>query len=112
LPTDDRFRRGLELFNERKFFECHDVIEALWLETDRSDPYRDLYKGVIQAAAAIYQHERGIPSGARGLFETSLSNLERYRPEALGLDVENLITGMRAFFKDFDPGHIPRVIYY
>jgi len=31
--VDGRFIRGLELFNEKNYFESHDVIEDLWLET-------------------------------------------------------------------------------
>lgn len=98
MTVDERFKKGLELFNEGEYFECHEVIEELWLETDPEDPYRDLYKGVIQAAAAIYQFERGILSGALGLFETSIKYLEIYRPKMLCLDVEKLIEGMNVCF--------------
>ena len=99
MVVDPRFKKGLELFNEGEYFECHEVIEELWLETDPKDPYRDLYKGVIQAAAAIYQFDRGILSGAAGLFETSIQYLESYKPKALGLDVQKLIQGMKTCFK-------------
>ena len=102
-----RFREGLRLFNEKKFFECHDVIEALWLETPAKDPYRDLYKGVIQAAAAIYQFDRGIFSGAKGLHKTSVEYLKKYRPKALGLNVEKLVKGLDRFFKDGHKGSVP-----
>ena len=96
MAVDARFIKGLELFKRREFFECHEVIEDLWLETPESDSNRDLYKGVIQAAAAIYQFERGILSGARGLQRTALLYLEKYRPQALGLDVDNLIRELNA----------------
>ncbi len=102
LPVDPRFKKGLKLFNEGEFFECHEVIEDLWLETPSDDPCRDLYKGVIQAAAAIYQFERGILSGAIGLYETSTAYLEKYKPEVLGLDVTKLIRGMRRCFKPLE----------
>ena len=95
---DERFTQGLHLFNEGEFFECHEVIEDLWLETLEEDVYRDLYKGVIQAAAAIYQFDRGILSGAIGLYQTSIVYLEKYKPSALGLDVVSLIDGMKICF--------------
>ena len=97
---DKRFEKGLELFERKEYFECHEVIEELWLETPADDPYRDLYKGVIQAAAAIYQLQRGILSGAKGLFRTSVMYLEKYRPRALGLDVDGFIERLKYFFKD------------
>ena len=103
--------RGLELFNEKDFFECHEVIEDLWLETPSEDPNRDLYKGVIQAAAAIYQWEREILSGARGLHKTAVKYLKKYEPAALGLNVEKLVRELNEFFKDFDEKRMPVLEY-
>ena len=94
MPADRRFLKGLELFNRGEYFECHEVIENLWLATPAEDPYRDLYKGVIQAAAAIYQWDRGVFSGARGLHRTAVGYLGKYRPEALGLNVEKMIENL------------------
>lgn len=100
--VDPRFKKGLHLFNEKEYFECHEVIEELWLETSSEDPHRDLYKGVIQAAAAIYQFDRGILTGARGLYRTSVKYLEEYSPKALGLNVKKLVLQMRRCFASFD----------
>ena len=101
MPADHRFAEGLKLFNEKEFFECHEVIEELWLETPESDENRDLYKGVIQAAAAIYQFDRGILSGAHSLYKTAVGYLEKYKPEALGLNVEKMIKEINACFIEF-----------
>ncbi len=102
MTVDPRFKKGLELFNEGEYYECHEVIENLWLETPSEDPHRDLYKGVIQAAAAIYQFDRGILTGAIGLFQTSIQYLEPYSPKSLGLDVQQLIEGMKACFNPLE----------
>ena len=102
MKADHRFIEGLKLFNTGDYFECHEVIEDLWLEVPSEDPCRDLYKGVIQAAAAMYQWERGILTGARGLYGTSKGYLERYRPESLGLNVEKLLSEMKIFFEPFE----------
>ena len=99
MTVDKRFKKGLELFNKGEYFGCHEVIEELWLETDPRDPYRDLYKGVIQAAAAIYQFERGILSGACGLFNASVGYLKSYQPKSLGLDVDRLINELKICFE-------------
>ena len=102
MSVDSRFTRGLELFRKHEYFECHEVIEDLWLETPESDTHRDLYKGVIQAAAAIYQFERGILSGARGLYKSAVAYLEKYRPSALGLDVHELIWELQTRLAELD----------
>ena len=83
------------------------MIEELWLETSSEDHCRDLYKGVIQAAAAIYQWRRGIPTGADGLFKTSVVYLEKYAPDALGLNVEKMVRDLRRFFKEKKEEVIP-----
>ena len=77
------------------------MIEELWLETPETDPHRDLYKGVIQAAAAIYQFKRGILTGAQGLYISSLVYLDKYKPTSLGLNVQRLINQMHLCFNDF-----------
>ena len=102
MSVDPRFLKGLELFNREEYFECHEVIEELWLATPTEDGYRNLYKGVIQAAAAIYQFDRGILSGALGLYETAMGYLEPYRPAALGLHVDKLIKDLESCFNELE----------
>lgn len=99
MKVDSRFEEGLALFNKKEYYECHEMIESLWLETPKNDPYRNLYQGVIQAAAAIYQLERGIASGARELHRTAKLYLEPYAPWALGADVEAILKRMDKCFK-------------
>ncbi len=96
MPVDERFKKGLELFNEENFFECHEVIEKLWLET--KDKNRNLYKGVIQAAVALHHLKRGNLNGAKHLFKTSTRYLTRYQPRTLGLNVKKLIEDMKTCF--------------
>ena len=96
VDLDPRVREGIELFNHRQFFQCHEVLEALWLETrDRS---RDFYKGLIQAAVACYHWSRSNPAGALSLYRTSSAYLEKYRPEHLGVDVERFLKQYRELF--------------
>ena len=104
MEVDPRFLKGLELFNNREFYECHEVIENLWLETSveksKSNEYRDLYKGVIQAAAALYQFQRGILGGAYRLYKSAIGYMEKYELAALGLDVHELIQDLHRCFSE------------
>lgn len=102
MSVDERFIEGLHLFNAGEYYDCHEVIEDLWLETPSEDPHRNLYKGVIQAAAAYYQYNRGILSGAIGLYRTAVMYLEPYSPIAMGLDVKGLLKELRAGFALLD----------
>lgn len=104
MTIDRRFKKGIELFNRRKFFECHEVIEGLWLETE--DEYKELYKGVIQAAVALHHLSRGNLTGANELHQTSQNYLKRYVPAAQGLDVEKLLKDMKICFQSHKSGRI------
>jgi len=90
--TDARFLKGLELFNCEEFFESHEVIESLWFET--KGIYKDFYKGVIQAAAAMHLLRKGTLSGAERLLSSSIKYLEPYQPVLMGLNVEKLISDL------------------
>ena len=106
MYVDERFKKGIELFNEQEFFECHEVIEDLWLATQ--DEYKDLYKGVIQAAVALHHLKRGNSRGAKKLYRTSTRYLTKYQPKALGLSVEKLIQGMKYCIEE-DKKKIPKL---
>jgi predicted metal-dependent hydrolase len=73
-------------FNQREFYEAHDVLEELWL-ADRSGANGAFYKGLIQLAGAFVhlQKQRLRPAGA--LFKLARANLEQYPASHDGLDV-------------------------
>ncbi len=78
VVCDDRanrvaFLRGVQLFNRGKFFESHEVWEALWRQSTGLE--RELLQGLIQAAAALIQLERGKLAGARSLMRRARQRL-------------------------------------
>ena len=44
---------GMELFNQGRYFEAHEALEAAW--RDESGPVRDLYRGILQVGV-VYLH--------------------------------------------------------
>lgn len=61
-PLSALGRKGLALFNEGAYYECHHALEAAWNEDTGAG--RNLYKGILQVAVAYYQIERGNYNGA------------------------------------------------
>jgi hypothetical protein len=47
---------GLLLYNEKKFWECHEVLEDVWLE-DVGDGVRYIPWAIIQCAASMYHYD-------------------------------------------------------
>ncbi len=83
--------QGIKEFNERKFFEQHETLEAAWRQEPR--PVRELYQGILQVGVAWYQIERGNLPGAVKIFERALKRLRRFAPACMGVDVARLIAG-------------------
>lgn len=89
ITVPGNFAIGCEEFNSALFFECHERFEEVWqMETGA---VRDLYKGLIQVAAAFVHLQRGKYIGAERLLRTALAYLAPYRAEgAMGFDVDQI----------------------
>lgn len=54
---DARYLAFFDLFNRQRFFEGHDVLEALWLK-ERTGPSGNFYKALIQLTGAFVHLQR------------------------------------------------------
>ena len=95
-------REYLDLFNTGKHHESHDVLEVVWLKLAKDDKYRDLYKGLIQVAAAIHQIRRSVHDGGMRLLKSSSEYLMRYENDSLGVDVKSLCREIEMAMKNID----------
>lgn len=71
---------------ERDYFECHEVLEELWLEEGRNP----LLQGLLQVAVGLYHHANGNVSGAVKLLTAALEKLEPHSDVVLGIDLAKL----------------------
>lgn len=66
--------RGINLFNERRYFEAHEEWEGEWrLMTEGGE--RTFFQGLIFAAGAFLHYVRQECAGARELLERSIDLL-------------------------------------
>jgi len=79
---------GIRLFNERQFFECHEVLEDEWRR--EREPRRLFLQALIHIAVGCLHFERGNPAGARGQFRKGLRKLRAYLPSCEGMDTARL----------------------
>jgi uncharacterized protein len=87
---DPRYLEGIEHFNKCDFFEAHEVWEELWADTQ--GPPRRFYQGLIQVAVCLHHFGNGNIRGAKKLYFGCRGYLEDYRPQYLGLDLDQLLT--------------------
>ncbi len=96
LSTDERerlFQAGIELFDQGRFFEAHEAWEEIWRST-APEP-KDLFQGLIQIAVALHQFfDLHRIEGPRRTLAKARRRLEPYLPEALGIDVSDLLAGV------------------
>ncbi|QYR23454.1 DUF309 domain-containing protein [Paenibacillus sp. sptzw28] len=84
---DEKFVHFVVLFNvDEDYFECHEVMEELWLEEGRNT----LYQGLLQAAVGLHHWRNDNFSGAVKLFTQAENKLAHYPDEMMGLDLRQL----------------------
>jgi len=85
--------RGIDLFNHRDYFACHEVLEAAW-NAERG-PIRTLYKGILQVGVGCYHLLRRNYKGAAIKLQTGADYLEPFAPACIYVDVARLIADAR-----------------
>lgn len=81
-------------FNAGRYFEAHEVLEAVWLPR-RGGADARFYQGLIQLAGAFVHLQKQRPAPAVRLFRLAEDNLTRYGETHLSLElgaVRRLIT--------------------
>jgi hypothetical protein len=70
-------RRGVELFEQGRYFDAHEPWETIWRSRD-PEP-RELYQGLVQVAAGFHHwFTRGRAGAAARLLERGARRLEAY----------------------------------
>ena len=87
LPSE--FWQGIEEFNQRQFYACHDTLEAIWLES--CDPQKTFYQGILQIAVACYHLSNHNWKGTLMLLGEGIRRLRKYEPSYGGIQVEPLV---------------------
>ncbi|MDX1521886.1 MAG: DUF309 domain-containing protein [Anaerolineae bacterium] len=85
---------GIELFNTREFFDCHEVIEEAW--NKEQAPVRVMYQGILQIGVACYHVQNKNWRGAMKLLERGIPKTQRFAPTCMGLDLAALVTAAEA----------------
>ncbi len=85
---EEKFQRGVALFNSGEFFLAHEVWEELWM--NEAEPEKTFLQGLIQLAAAFHHYVRGNSAGAQSLLAAAAVKLQRFAPNHRGIAVDEL----------------------
>jgi CheY-like chemotaxis protein len=81
--------QGIEQFNRREFYACHDSIELVWM--DEPGDVRLLYQGILQISVAFYQVQQGNWPGMVKMMARGKGKLLPFLPRCQGIDLEGLL---------------------
>jgi predicted metal-dependent hydrolase len=83
------FWQGIEEFNQQKFYNCHDTLEALWMEA--GEPQKKFYQGILQIAVSCYHLSNRNWRGAVILLGEGTRKLTEYQPAYEEINVSQLV---------------------
>ena len=82
------FFDGLRAYEEKDFFEAHELWEKLWSEYYLAD--RTLIQGLIQLAVSFVHLGNGNLNGAKSLLKKSADKLSSFSGVHRGINIDNL----------------------
>ncbi|GGH15977.1 DUF309 domain-containing protein [Paenibacillus segetis] len=104
-----QFVAYLIYFNrDRDYFECHEVLEELWLEQNK-DP---LYKGLLQVAVGLYHFRNGNVTGGVKMLRSAAERLAAYPPDILGINLGKLRDEVEVYTRALEAYHDQPFDYY
>ena len=97
---DEALREGIDLFNQERFWEAHEVLEEIWHPATGVD--RDTIQGLILTAAALVHYqkdEKTVCVSILGRAQEKLGTLDQFK----GLDIRSLRTSIERILEDKTP---------
>ena len=97
---EETLREGIDLFNQERFWEAHELLEEIWHPATGVE--RDIIQGLILTAAALvhYQkNENAVCVSILGRAMEKLGGFDNFK----GLDVKRLRAGIEKTLKDNTP---------
>ncbi|USG66857.1 DUF309 domain-containing protein [Brevibacillus ruminantium] len=88
MSYPEQYHQFIELFNKKEYYECHDLLEEIWME-DKSNKF---LQGLLQMAVGLYHFSGGNIKGARWMFTNSRKYLTPYSPRYWDLDVDEVLS--------------------
>lgn len=96
-----RFLDGIEKFNDKKFYKCHDILEDVWFDVRGKD--RSFYQGLIHLAVGFYHiTEKKNSLGANLQLKKGLVKLALYEPSHEGVELTALLKKIERCVKELE----------
>jgi uncharacterized protein len=108
LPAS--FWQGVQEFQSGQFYECHDTLEALWIEAQ--EPNKTFFQGILQIAVACYHLGNQNWRGAVILLGEGIRRLSPYQPDYGSIDINFFLDTSSALLSHLQIAGAERVADY
>lgn len=98
------FQRVLQLFNNREFFECHELLEEAWMP--ERGARRLFLQGLIHLSVGFHHCRRGNTAGASRQLRKGLNKLNAYLPACEGIDTARLCREVLSVLDQMEAGGV------
>ncbi len=98
---DPRYLKGITHFNNREFFDAHEVWEDVW--NDEHGPAKEFVQGLIQFATSLHHFEAQNFKGTKILYESGVELLSPFGEYYWDLPVKKLVEDMTVCVKKLLP---------
>ena len=99
-----RFEEGVALFNRGQFFDCHEVLEEVWLEIPGDQ--KKFLQGLIQVAVAFHHLRRKNLVGAHRLLAAGVEKLSGFGRQQDAVDVAALLEALKPVQQHLHAGEV------
>ena len=106
----EAFLQGIEQFNQRDFYACHDTLEAIWIDSAELD--KRFYQGILQVAVGCYHLTNLKWRGAVILLGEGVRRLRDYQPDYETVNVSQLLEESQTLLKylqQSDPDNVAEI---
>ena len=87
----ERYLYAIDLFNKQYYWEVHEVLEKLWIETGKHTQEGIFLKGIIQLSVALLKKIQNNSNGVLRLTEKAIPKINSQSGVYLGIDINDFI---------------------
>lgn len=91
----EELSNGIELFNQGKFFDAHEVLEDVWRTAPAAQ--KQFFQGLVQVAVAFHHYSAGNRVGMKSVLERAMRNLSAGKESFSGIRLQPLLETLAAW---------------
>lgn len=98
ITKEDAIEKGIDYFNDERFWECHEVLENAWKKSEGRE--KELVQGIILVAAALVHYQKNENDICLSIFNRALEKIGDTKGMYHKIDVDTLRNKVSSMLKN------------